>query len=311
MSTAPEVIRDPVHNLIPLADAEGAMIAALMDQPDFQRLRRIRQLGLGLLVYPGAEHSRWTHSLGVYHVARRMMDALRARHGAESEEYGELAKVRKEILVAALLHDVGHGPFSHVFERAIHPPKDPPPDYPKTHEGWSIRIIREKFAAVLRDHGVDVDVAVGLIDKTNRQNLLAKDFINSQIDADRIDYLRRDGQATGTRYGDFDLDWLLHSLRIGKVIVRGQSDGVWRLCFSSRKAIHVIEEYIQAREFMYVQVYVHKTTRAYEALLTNILGLAATIADGDASHVPSPCPEACAKERLSCAPCCWTRMWCS
>jgi len=295
MSDAPEVIRDPVHNLIPLTGAEGAMIAELIDRPEFQRLRRIRQLGLGFFTYPGAEHSRWVHSLGVCHVARRMLDALRTRHGDGSPEYVELASLRKEILAAALMHDVGHGPFSHVFERAIPSALNPPNDYPKDHEDWSLRIIRERFDAVLHRHNVNPDVVVGLIDKTNRQHLLAKDFISSQLDADRIDYLLRDSRATGTRYGDFDLDWLLHSLRVGKVRVKGRTDEVPRLCFSSRKAIHVIEEYIQAREFMYVQVYVHKTTRAYEALLTNILGLAAAIVDGDLSKVPTACPEPLAR----------------
>ncbi len=295
MRDVPEVIRDPVHNLIPLSGEEGAMIAELFDRPEFQRLRRIRQLGLGFLTYPGAEHSRWVHSLGVCHVARRMLDALRTRHGDPSAQYAELASLRKEILAAALLHDVGHGPFSHVFERAIPRVTDPPNDYPKDHEDWSLQIVRERFDAVLRKHGVKPDIVVGLIDKTNRQHLLAKDFINSQLDADRIDYLLRDSRVTGTRCGDFDLEWLLHSLRVGKVRVKGHGEGVWRLCFSSRKAIHVIEEYIQAREFMYLQVYVHKTTRAYEALLKNILGLAAAITAGDPSKAPTGCPQPLAK----------------
>lgn len=291
----PEVIRDSLHNLIPLTGEEGAMIADLIDRPEFQRLRRIRQLGLGFMTYPGAEHSRWVHSLGVCHVARRMLDALRTRHGDDSPEYGEVALLRKEILVAGLLHDVGHGPFSHVFERAIPATRNPSDGYPKDHEDWSLRIIRERFEGVLSRHKVKLDVVVGLIDKTNRQHLLAKDFISSQLDADRIDYLLRDSRTTGTRYGDFDLDWLLHSLRVGKVRVRGQTEGVWRLCFSSRKAIHVIEEYIQAREFMYLQVYVHKTTRAYEALLINILGLAAAIAQDEPSRAPTGCPHPLAK----------------
>jgi len=115
----PKVFRDPVHNLISLDGDEGALLLDLIDRPEFQRLRRIRQLGLAFLAYPGAEHSRWVHSLGVCHVARRMLDALRKRHGEDSEEYRDLAPHRREILVAALLHDVGHGPFSHVFERAL------------------------------------------------------------------------------------------------------------------------------------------------------------------------------------------------
>lgn len=149
MSDVPEVIRDSVHNLIPLTGEEGAMIAELIDRPEFQRLRRIRQLGLGFLTYPGAEHSRWVHSLGVCHVARRMLDALRTRHGDGSAEYTELASLRKEILAAGLLHDVGHGPFSHVFERAIPPVTNPPNGYPKDHEDWSLRIVGERFNAAL------------------------------------------------------------------------------------------------------------------------------------------------------------------
>jgi len=290
-----KVLRDPVHNLIPLSGDEGKLLVELIDRPEFQRLRRIRQLGLGSLAYPGAEHSRWTHSVGVCHVARRMLDALRERHGQDSDEYRELATLRREILVAALLHDLGHGPFSHVFERAIPRVDRAPEAYPTDHEGWSERIIRERFSPLLTGHDIRVDVVTGLINKKNRQHLLAKDFISSQLDADRMDYLLRDGRATGAKYGEFDLEWLLHSLRIGKVSVRGQSEGVWRLCFDGNKAIHVIEEYIQAREFMYVQVYIHKTVRAYEALLKNIFGLASAIANGDPACAPQPCPPAFAK----------------
>jgi HD superfamily phosphohydrolase len=290
-----KVVRDPVHNLIPLTGEDGQLVLDLMDRPEFQRLRRIRQLGLAFLTYPGAEHSRWVHSFGVSHVARRMLDALATRYGSESGEGGELRGLRKEIIAAALLHDVGHGPFSHVFERAIPSPLHPPPGYPRDHEGWSERIISERFDEVLRGHGVRVEVVSGLISKTNRDNLLAKDLISSQLDADRMDYLLRDSRSAGLKYGDFDLEWLLHSLRVGNVRVRGQADPVMRLCFDSGKAIHVIEEYIQAREFMYVQVYMHKTTRAYEALLKSALGLAAQITGDDPGQAPQPCPPALAK----------------
>lgn len=296
MAKLPKVVRDPVHNLITIGDDdEGRLILALMDRPEFQRLRRIRQLGLALLTFPGAEHSRWGHSFGVCHVARRMLDALKMQYGEGSAEYRELADLRREIIAAALLHDVGHGPFSHVFERAIPPPDDPPKGYPKDHEDWSQRIIRERFGSTLEGHHVRTDVVAGLIDKTNREHLLAKDFISSQLDADRMDYLLRDSRAAGPKYGEFDLEWLLHSLRIGKVQVKGQEEGVLRLCFDSRKAIHVVEEYIQARAFMYEQVYIHKATRAYEALLKNILGLATAITDGDPARVPKPCPPALAR----------------
>ncbi len=290
-----KVLRDPVHNLITLEGEEGALILGLMDLPEFQRLRRIRQMGHSSQTFPGAEHSRWVHCVGAYHVALRMLGALRDRHGAGSPEYQQLKSLRREILVAALLHDVGHGPFSHLFEMALKPPSTAPGDYPKNHEEWSQRIIRERFGPYLKKNGVRVENVIGLIDKKNRENLLAKDFISSQLDADRMDYLLRDSLAAGPRYGEYDLEWLLHCLRIGKVSVRGQEKGVWRLCFDSRKAIHVVEEYIQAREFMYIQVYIHKTTRAFEAMFFNILGLAAAICAGDPDKVPQPCPPALAK----------------
>jgi HD superfamily phosphohydrolase len=246
-----KVVRDPVHNLITLSGDEGRMVLDLIDRPEFQRLRRVRQLGLACLTYPGAEHSRWVHSFGVCHIARRMLTALSGRYGGESEEGRELGGLRREIVAAALLHDVGHGPFSHVFERSVPRAANLPNDYPADHEGWSERIIHERFDAVLKPLGVRTDVVLGLINKKNREHLLAKDMISSQLDADRMDYLLRDSRATGARYGEFDLEWLLHCLRIGKVLVRGQTDGVHRLCFHAGKAIHVVEEYIQAREFMY------------------------------------------------------------
>lgn len=290
-----KVIRDPVHNLIELSGAEGELLLKLIDRPEFQRLRRIRQIGLGFLTYPGAEHSRWAHSVGVCHVARRMLDALQQRYGNKTKEGRELKRLRREILVAALLHDVGHGPFSHVFERAIPKPVNPPEDYPKKHEGWSRRIILERFGETLKSHDVDPEAVAGLLDKDNRQNPLAKDIISSQLDADRLDYLRRDSQAIGTRYGDFDLEWLLHSIRIGDVKVKGKRGAVQRLCFHGGKAVHVVEEYIQAREFMYLQVYTHKTTRAHEAMLIHVLGLASDIANSEPENTPQPCPPALAK----------------
>ncbi len=293
-----KVFRDPVHNLITIPAVDRELMLGLIDTPEFQRLRRIRQLGIGCLAYHGAEHSRLTHSLGTYHVARQMLDALRERYrGRDGYEDAvtELDTYRREILVAALLHDVGHGPFSHLFEKALPEPGEYPEDYPRDHEGWSQRIIRERFGERLQEAGVKVDMVTRLINKKNRDHLLAKDFISSQLDADRMDYLLRDSRAAGPRYGEFDLAWMLHALRVGKVNIPGETEGVWRLCFDSEKAVHVVEEYIEAREFMYVQVYIHHTTRAYEAMLRNVLALAAKIGGGEARQVPKPCPPALAK----------------
>lgn len=273
---------------------EGALALKLIDTPEFQRLRRIRQLGVSFLTFPNAEHSRWVHSVGVYHTCRRLLDALREVHGDTSAEYGAVAGCRRKILVAALLHDIGHGPFSHLFERALPKPDVVSPDYPKKHEDWSERIIRERLSDVLGGD-VDLDGVIRMITGRERTKLLARDFISSQLDADRMDYLLRDSRACGPRYGEFDLEWLLHSVRIGKVAMKGEAEPVWRLCFRSKKARHVVEEYIQAREFMYEQVYMHKTTRAFEAMFEHILQLAAEITNGDPTRAPQPCPGALAK----------------
>lgn len=125
-----KVIRDPVHNLIRLPRAEKALLLKILDTPEMQRLRRIRQLGLGCLTYPGAEHSRFAHSLGVYHVARRMIDALKRHYNPDAPELKSVLGVRREVLVAALLHDIGHGPFSHLFESALPEVEEAPKGLP-------------------------------------------------------------------------------------------------------------------------------------------------------------------------------------
>jgi len=285
-----KVVRDPVHNLIRLEGEEGRLVLALMDMPEMQRLRRIRQLGLSCLTYPGAEHSRFGHSLGVYHVARRMLDALRDRKEEDPELYQVLVDKRRVVLAAALLHDVGHGPFSHVFERAMPKPVSAPAGHPTRHEGWTARLIRDSIAnTCFGEFGIDTEEVCALVEGTSGGNLLLRDFISSQLDADRLDYLRRDGHAAGVSYGEYDLDWLIHSLRIGRVPVPGQANHVPRLCFRAPKAQAVVEGFIQARQSMYIQVYTHKTTRAYEAQLRHILAVASEVLNkGEA--LPGPCP---------------------
>jgi HD superfamily phosphohydrolase len=286
-----KVIRDPVHNLIRLEGDEGRFVLKLIGTPEMQRLRRIRQLGLSCMTYPGAEHSRFGHSLGVYHVTRRMLDALRERQGEDPDLYKVLDEERMVILAGALLHDVGHGPFSHVFEKAVPTPEAPPAGHPLRHEGWTAKLIRDRIANVcFSEFGVDTEKVCALVEGGAAGSLLLRDFISSQLDADRLDYLLRDGHAAGVSYGEYDLDWLIHSLRIGRVPVPGQVQSVPRLCFRTPKAKAVVEGFIQARQSMYIQVYTHKTTRAYEAQLRHILALAGEILKQEQA-LPGPCPE--------------------
>jgi len=258
--------RDPVHNLITFEGEDGAHLLQLVDTPEFQRLRRIRQLGLSCFTYHGTEHSRFAHSLGVYHVARQMLDGLARRRPGVSEPHDVVKGRRLEILVAALLHDVGHAPLSHVLEDSL-TPRSASEGYPRDHEGWT------NISSLSR---IDWEYVDSIFDKRSKCEPWVRSIISSQLDADRLDYLLRDSYAAGVPYGSFDLEWLMDSIRIGSVKLPGVAEDVPQLCFST-KAQSVVEQFVLARNSMYVQVYIHKTTRAFEATLLNAIELAGHI----------------------------------
>jgi HD superfamily phosphohydrolase len=237
--------RDPVHDYISFRAASPVdrLLLSLVETREMQRLRRVRQLGLANLVFPGAEHSRFTHALGVLQMAREMLDAL-ARHDPSLREHEDV------LLSAALLHDVGHGPFSHAFE----------PIAGGHHETWSARTIAEtstEVNAVLRSHRRDLPADVtALFAGRYRASPLLKDIVSSQLDADRLDYLQRDVLATGVRHGRFDHRRILLFLLPGRGRV-----------LVDRRALAAVEGYVIARAHMYEQVYYHKTVRAAETML--------------------------------------------
>ncbi|MEO5331518.1 MAG: HD domain-containing protein [Magnetococcus sp. YQC-5] len=274
-----KVFRDAVHNMISLhreqegpacdpADWGDALLLDLIDLPEMQRLRRIRQLGPAARVYPSAEHSRFSHALGVMHLAKRILAGL--SHQAPTP----LLLQREEMLhvkVAALFHDIGHGPYSHVFDQ-LHPGL-------ASHEarGWGIVLGSEGIRGVIRHHchrlGMDEDSfmrglgAVWGLEEAQTLPRFGRQVISSQLDADRMDYLLRDAHFTGVSYGRYDLEWLLHSLQVRQI------DHVARLCVDLSKGPAALESYVAARDDMYRQVYDHKTVRAYEALLVHIFRL--------------------------------------
>src|SRR5947207_7747382 len=196
------IIRDSVHDVIAfqMDRPTDALIFRLLAAPELQRLRRIRQLGLASLAYPGADHSRYSHSLGVMETARKILDQL-AKSFAIDEE-GRIVCV-----VAALLHDLGHGPFSHVFERVsgVH------------HEEVTHRVILDPESgvhAILVDHDRAMPEQIVAFLQCQPKRTFFCDIISSQLDADRFDYLLRDNLMTGARYGFYDLQWVLHALII-------------------------------------------------------------------------------------------------
>ncbi|MBI5153622.1 HD domain-containing protein [Candidatus Poribacteria bacterium] len=265
-----KLYRDPVHDLIVL-DLEkpgDRLLFNLIDCREVQRLRRIRQLGMAHMAFHGAEHSRFSHSFGVMHLSRRLMERLTRE--APVEERLALA-----VQCAALLHDVGHGPFSHVIEKF----------FADHHEAWTARIILDPGTEVHRvlssfDSRLPADV-VGVIRGGIQPGWLSR-VISSQLDADRFDYLLRDSHMTGVKYGVFDLERLLLLLRV--------SDDGDKVVVSS-KGLLPVEKYLQSRYQMYRQVYFHKTVTAAEAMLMSALRRAGDLArEGGCPGVPEDSP---------------------
>jgi len=230
------VYHDPLHGAIALdsGDPTEALLIQLIDTPAFQRLRRIRQLGPASLTFHGAEGSRFTHSLGVMAVARRAFDRI-ARH------YPQLLPHRTILLCAALLHDIGHGAFSHTAEEI----------FGSDHERWTRRILRESepIREVLDRFSPDLVEQIEAVLLKKYSLPLIWQLVSSQLDCDRLDYLMRDSYFTGASYGRIDLDRILMALRY---------DPVTQQLVVIRKGMAAIEHYLIVRYFMYSQVYNHR-----------------------------------------------------
>lgn len=248
-----KAIRDPVHNIIYFDKVEDAVLLELIDTREFQRLRHIKQLGLSPFTYPGAEHSRFAHSIGVTHLTKRFIDKISSLKENRFRRYiEELIDHRKVVLAAALLHDVGHGPFSHALEKTT----------AINHERWTIEIIRgdTEVNSVLCKHGINPNEVADIIQRTHSSKAVVK-LLSSQLDTDRVDYLLRDSKMTGAGYGSFDLEWLINVLRIGEY------NGEIEVGLDRSKGLSIAEDFVMARYYMYINVYFHKTTRSAELIV--------------------------------------------
>ncbi len=236
------VFRDPIHGYI---HVKHQIIWDCINTKEFQRLRRIKQLGASFQVYPTAEHSRFSHSLGVYEVTRRMLSEVEDLNNSISDYDKTL------VLLAALLHDVGHGPFSHTFEAVSK----------ISHEKYSEMIILgdSEINKILKRVDATFPKEVAAIINHTHPNKLLSQIVSSQLDADRMDYLLRDAYFTGTSYGSFDLNRILRTMKVVKDKLVVKESGV-----------HAVEDYIMARYHMYWNVYFHAVSRSYEAILTNL-----------------------------------------
>lgn len=247
---------DPIHGFVTVP--KGTVLR-LMDHPYVQRLRRIRQLGLGFLVFPGAEHSRFSHALGALGLMQRALQNLKDKGTTITFQEMEAA------CIGILLHDIGHGPFSH------------------TLEGTFIKgFHHELMTAALMNHlneemDGDLDLAISVFNDQYRKRFLHQ-LISSQLDIDRLDYLKRDSSFTGVYEGSIGIDRILQTMRVhkGNIVIE-------------RKGVYAIENYIISRRLMYLQVYQHKTVFSADKLLRSIFTRVRYLASRK-SEVPFPSP---------------------
>jgi len=248
-----KIYRDPVHNIIRIKTDEkiGQLLVQLIDTAEFQRLRRIKQLGLALFTYQGAEHSRFTHSLGVLHLMNRVLEKLSLKYKIEDED-------QWVIKCAALLHDIGHGAFSHVMEKIL--------DF--KHENFTVETIVSEETEVgkaLRNFSAEFPVRVASVIRGDFRPIALSQLVSSQLDVDRMDYLLRDSLMTGAKYGVYDLEWIIRTVEIDQ-----EKDRI----YVAAEGLHAVEGYLQARYHMFKQVYFHRSLRSAGVILQSLLNRA-------------------------------------
>ena len=286
-STSDQRIRDPVHDLVVFSGSDSfeQLNWSLINTPEFQRLRRIKQLGFSELVYPGATHTRFSHSIGVFHTARSLVEVIKRSLGCRFSE--DAAKVA---VCAALLHDLGHGPFSHAFEGAEKARKKP-----KKHERWTTEIIQGDtcIGHLLSEYDEDFRLKVAALLEEEDPSSIYSSIVSSQFDADRLDYLRRDKLMTGTGHGGFDWAWLLNNLEVATLTISDGGDPEELIevegLILGHKGLRAAEAYLLGRIHLYTQVYMHKTTRAAEKMLEALLQkIAQLVVEGNGDHTGLP-----------------------
>lgn len=288
-------LRDPIHDMIVFDEQNYIDKAAweLLKTPDMQRLRRIKQLGVSEFIFPSATHNRFAHSVGVFHNARRLVKLIQREIKLERIDGNAFDQKRADISVlAALLHDIGHGPFSHAFEEARKAIAKDRSDNKKTnpkiekHEDFSAKMIGDtsgKISKIISELDIDPQEIANLIGAEVPKDMYHA-IISSSFDADRLDYLVRDRFMTGVGAGAIDTEWLMDNVRIASInsSPSGPDDEedikVYSFCFF-HKARDAAEDFLLARYRLYTNVYFHKTTRGIEQMITAFFRLCAQYID--------------------------------
>lgn len=238
MNLTQKIMNDPVYGFVTI---KSGLHFKIIEHPYFQRLRRIKQLGLTDYVYPGAHHTRFHHAIGAMHLMQQAIDVLRSKGNQITSDEEEA------VISAILLHDIGHGPFSHALEKTVvngfH------------HEKLSILFMNE----LNREFGGDLSLAIRIFENKYEKKFLHQ-LVSSQLDVDRLDYLNRDSFYTGVAEGTISADRIIKMLNIvnDQLVVE-------------EKGIYSVENFIIARRLMYWQVYLHKTVLSAENMLVKLL----------------------------------------
>lgn len=233
-----KIFNDPIYGFITIPNT---LIYDLIQHPYFQRLRRISQMGLSYLVYPGAHHTRFHHALGCMHIMQKAVDVLRFK-GVEISKQEE-----KALYIAILLHDIGHGPFSHAMEHSIVEDVN--------HESISLLFMHE----LNKQFNGELTLAIEIFQEKYHRKFMLQ-LISSQLDMDRMDYLRRDSFYTGVAEGNINSERLIQMMNV-----------VDDTLVIEEKAIYSVEKFLMARRLMYWQAYLHKTSLVAEVILTKVL----------------------------------------
>lgn len=263
-------IRDPVHNLIEFDSKQfESTLWRVIQAPQFQRLRRIRQLGFSEFVFPGATHTRFAHSVGVFHTARLLMAVIRRYVGEHSQQFKD--RQAEYALTAALLHDVGHGMFSHAFETV-----GKEFGWPMArHEEVSQRLIRDSEISAILDSEMGNGYAGNVADVIAQgvPNNLYCSVVSSQFDADRLDYMQRDRMMTGVQSSGVDITWLLSNLEVAEVPMGADENvsGHVETLVLGPKAFQAAENYVLSLFHLYPNVYLHKATRGAEVVFQSLM----------------------------------------
>ena len=266
-----KLFRDPLYDYIALDKKKDSWLLKLINCPEFQRLRYINQLGLSHFTYPSATHSRFSHSFGVLHIMQECLEYLDKDYGSYFND-GD----KEALLAATLLHDIGHGPFSHTTENFF-----------GNHEKKAVTIISDPESSVNKlltelNKELPTKVAALVSEEIPQENppvLWQRALISSQLDLDRLDFLRRDSLFSGAEYGNFDWYRIIHTIRLTE-----KTEDIQKIClFWPDKTKYAIEEYLFSRFYMYQSVYFHHTTRGFERVLEKILARAKFLALQDGS----------------------------